>query len=92
MIDWRLHSYSEPRLTGNRVVIERGTGRVEFEVNSTLGKGFRTVTDRFEYPAGSGTGVEPKRKLLRQFHQNWQFPAAKELRITADFEVSLRVP
>lgn len=91
VIDWRLHSYSEPRLTGNRVVIERGTGRVEFEVNSSLGKGFRTVTDRFEYPAGSGTGVEPKRKLLRQFHQNWQFPAAKELRITADFEVSLRV-
>ncbi|MEA4863569.1 MAG: heparinase II/III family protein [Victivallaceae bacterium] len=76
-VEFRLHSYVEPRLNGRIFTIERPGARLCGEVSPAADF---SMTDCFDPPCP---------ELPAQYHLAWRFPAAREHRMEARFRVEL---
>ncbi len=76
-VEFRLHSYAEPRISGRIFTVERPGTRLRGEVSPAAGF---SMTDRFDPPCP---------ELPAQYHLSWRFPAACEHRIEARFKIEL---
>ena len=86
-VDFRLHSYAMPEETASGVRLYRAPGTAWVNVS---GGAFRW-TDRYRYPDDGGTEAAPNgnRPMVTQYHLNWNFPPARQHRITAAIQIEM---